>query len=100
MFPWLAAVIEDVGVGATGVFEGVGEDRHAVEGTVGVNRGGEGNDGVGEPGGIGSHWAEGAADDFSQESGLGYFFDYARWPERPRCIFGNSPNSFDIHFPR
>jgi hypothetical protein len=32
MLPRLAAVLQDVGVGAAGVFQGVGEDGQAVEG--------------------------------------------------------------------
>ena len=34
MLAGLAAMVQDVGVGAAGVFEGVGEDGEAVEGFV------------------------------------------------------------------
>jgi hypothetical protein len=37
MLPRLAAVIQDVGVIASGVFEGIGEDGHPVEGTLVVD---------------------------------------------------------------
>ena len=37
MLVWLAAVIQDVGVMAAGVLEGVGEDGHMVKGAVGVD---------------------------------------------------------------
>src|SRR5262249_7365436 len=43
MWPRPAAVTEDVGVGATGLFQGVGQDRQAVEGSLVVDR-------LGQPG--------------------------------------------------
>jgi hypothetical protein len=46
----LAAVVQDVGVVAAGVFEGVGKDRQAVEGAVGVDRLGQSNNVAGQPG--------------------------------------------------
>src|SRR5215472_11000474 len=36
--PWLATVCKDVGVVATGFFQGVGQDRQAVEGPIFVDR--------------------------------------------------------------
>lgn len=42
MLAGLAAVIQDIGVGTAGFFEGVGKDGHSVEGTVIV-------DGLGNP---------------------------------------------------
>ena len=62
----LPAMIQNVGVGAAGVFEGVGEDGEAVEGTVGVDGFGELRDGGGEPRAIEVDGAEGVADNFSQ----------------------------------
>jgi hypothetical protein len=52
MLPRLAAVVQEVFVVAPGVLESVGEDGHAVEGTLGVDAIGEGEDGWREPGGV------------------------------------------------
>src|SRR5262249_30614594 len=38
MVAGLAAMVEDIGIGAAGVFEGIGEDGEAIECTVGVDR--------------------------------------------------------------
>jgi hypothetical protein len=46
MDAWLAAVVQDVGVGAAGVFQGVCQDRQAIKGSVIV-------DGLGQRGGVG-----------------------------------------------
>jgi hypothetical protein len=62
MLPRLAAVIQDVGIVAARVFEGIGEDGQAVEGAFVIDGGGERNDGGGEPGKIDSYGAEGVAD--------------------------------------
>ena len=66
MLPRLAAVIQDVGVVAAGVFEGVGEDGQAVEGPFVIDGGGKGNDGGSEPDGIDGYGAERVAEDAAQ----------------------------------
>jgi hypothetical protein len=40
---------EDVGVGAAGVFEGVGQDAQVLEGPLVVDAAGDGRDGAGVP---------------------------------------------------
>ena len=52
MRPALVAVGEDVGVVAPGILQRIGQDRQAVEGTVGVDAPGELDDRGGEPGGV------------------------------------------------
>jgi hypothetical protein len=37
MRPWLTAVVQDVGIGAASVFQGIGKDWHVHEATVGVD---------------------------------------------------------------
>ena len=49
MLTRLAAVLKDIGVVAAGVFEGIGEDREAVEGAVVVDGLGKGSDIGSEP---------------------------------------------------
>jgi hypothetical protein len=64
------AVGQDVGVVATCVFQGVGQDRHQVEGSLIVDRLGEGNDRRSEPSAVESDGAEAIAEDFPKEIGL------------------------------
>src|SRR4051812_30949432 len=52
VFARLPAVKQDVRVVAAGFFQRIGEDRHAVEGTVGVDAVGEGDNGGRAPCGI------------------------------------------------
>src|SRR5262249_19486325 len=57
----LAAVGEDVGVGAAGVLEGVGQDRQVMEGPLVVDAAGDGRDGAvvpRQPGGVDSDGTE------------------------------------------
>ena len=49
MGPVFAAMREDVGVGATGVLQGVAEDGHFVEAAFVVDRLSDGPDGKGRP---------------------------------------------------
>jgi hypothetical protein len=63
----VAAVGEDVRVVAAGVFEGIGQDRHAVEGTVVVDAASERDDGGREPGGIDGDGPEGIAEDVAEQ---------------------------------
>jgi hypothetical protein len=60
MFPRLSAVIQDVLVGAAGIFEGVGQDRQAVEDAVVVDGLGKTGDRGREPGMVECDRAEGA----------------------------------------
>ena len=55
----LSAMVQDVGIIAAGVFEGVGEDGKAVEGAIVVDGLGKGGDVRCSPGGIerdGTKW--------------------------------------------
>src|SRR5438132_1130557 len=61
MLARLPAMVQDVGVGAAGIFEGVAQDWHAVEGFVLVDRLGKVNDAGGEPCGGDDHGTEGIA---------------------------------------
>ena len=54
----LPAVVQDVGVVAAGVFEGVGEDGQAIEGTFVVDGLSQGGDVAGEPRLFDSHGTE------------------------------------------
>jgi hypothetical protein len=65
-----AAVGEDVGVVATGVLKGVSEDQQPVERQLGVDARGEGQDGGRELGRVEVDWAEGVAEDVSNECRL------------------------------
>ena len=62
-----AAVVQDVGVVAAGVFEGVGEDRQAVEGAVVVDGLGKGGDVRCSPGGMERDGAERVAEDVTNQ---------------------------------
>ena len=64
------AVEQDICVRAAGFFEGVREDRQAVEGAILVDRGGNGLDGRREPCGIGGDGSEGIAENVAEEIGL------------------------------
>ena len=66
----LAAVVQDVGIVAAGVFEGVGEDGQTVEGAFIVDRLREGRHGGGEPGGIDGHGTERVAEWAARVSGV------------------------------
>src|SRR5262245_38259109 len=65
-----AAVVQDVGVVAPGLFEGVRENRHPVERPLGVDAVGERDDRFGEPTGIEGDGAEGVAEDLSNQESL------------------------------
>ena len=65
-----SAVVENIGVFAPGILESVGEDRKAVEGSIGVDAFGEGKDGRGEPGWVEGDGAEGVAEDVPNERHL------------------------------
>ncbi len=67
MLPRPAAVVQDVFVVAAGVLKGVGEDGHVVEGTIGVDAIGEGEDGWREPGGGDGDGTEGVAENLQKE---------------------------------
>ncbi len=66
MSPWLSAVAEDVLVVAPGILKGIGQNGHAVEGTLGVDSAGEGNDGGREPNWVKGDGAEGVAEDITE----------------------------------
>lgn len=59
MVAGLAAVVQDVGVVATGVLQGIGQNGQAVEVAFVINGGGERNDGGSEPGGVGDQGRKG-----------------------------------------
>ena len=61
---------EDVGVGAAGLFEGVGEDGKAVEGAVGVERLNQVADRTGDRGGIERQGTERIAEDVTNQVAL------------------------------
>jgi hypothetical protein len=67
----LATMIQDVAVGAAGVFKGIGEDRQAVEGSFLVDRLGQLGEGLGKPGGVEPHGSEReGAEDVMEEANL------------------------------
>ena len=66
MFPTAAAMSQNVGIGAAGIFQGIGQDRQAVEGAVGVYGLGETGDGAREPGGVKGDGPERVAEDTPQ----------------------------------
>jgi hypothetical protein len=68
MDAWLPAVVQDVLVRAAGVFQSVGQDGHAVEGAVGVNRLGDGGDGGGQPGALEGDGTEGVSGNVNNEA--------------------------------
>src|SRR5262249_21263206 len=70
MLARLSAVVQDVGIVAAGIFEGVGEDGQAVEGSVVVDRLGQGDDVRCSAGGVESDRAEGVAEDVSDKGTL------------------------------
>jgi hypothetical protein len=45
-------VVEDVGVVAAGILQGVGQNGHPVKGVLGIDAFGKQNDGGGEPSGV------------------------------------------------
>src|SRR5262249_8102343 len=65
----LAAVLEDVGTVAAGVFEGVGEDRHPLEAAVVVDGLSESDSVGGAPGRIESDGTEGVAENVAKQGG-------------------------------
>ena len=62
MLARLSAVVQDVRVIAAGVFQGIGQDRQAVEVAVVVDSCCEGNDGGSAPGRIAGRGPEGTAE--------------------------------------
>ena len=76
MRPAAAQVAQDVGVGAAGLLQGVGQDGQAVEGPLLVDRRGEFGDRAAlsrQPGGARGERPEGVADDAAEQAGLGLF---------------------------
>ena len=66
-----SAVAQDVVVVASGILQGVGEDRESVKGMVGVDAFGEAENSGGEPRGVNDDGAEGErAKDISNELAL------------------------------
>src|SRR4051794_15634189 len=64
------AVFEDLGIGTTGFFQGVAQDRQAVEGLLVVDRPGDLRDQAavpGEPGRVDDLGSEGIAEDLAED---------------------------------
>src|SRR5262249_48630425 len=70
VFARVTAVIEHVGTGAARVFEGIGENRQAVEGALIVDALREGDDVPGPPGGIDPDGTESVAEDVTENAAL------------------------------
>lgn len=66
----VAAVGEHIALMAAGVLEGVGKNRHAIEGPIDVQRLGQCNDRGGPPSRVERHRAERVSDHATQERGL------------------------------
>src|SRR4051794_10278034 len=66
MLPRLAAVVQDVGVLATGFFKGVCQDRQAVEDSLIVDGASHSNDGGRQPSRIDTDRSEGVAENITQ----------------------------------
>src|SRR5947208_2425949 len=67
MDTWLAAVVQHVGVRAPRVFKRVGQDRQALEGSLGRDRLRQTHDRAGQPGGGEALGAEGVAEDVAEQ---------------------------------
>src|SRR5205823_743354 len=68
-----AAVVEQLRLGAAGVFEGVGEDGQALEGRLVVQRAGQADDQAvvpGQPGGVDPDGPERVAGNVAEQAGL------------------------------
>jgi hypothetical protein len=63
-------MIQDVGIGAAGVLQGVGEDGESVEGTIVIDRLGETDDGRGKPTKINEDRPERVAEEVMNKLGL------------------------------
>src|SRR5260370_1202871 len=74
MRPVGSAMGKNIAVVAAGLFEGVGEDRQAVEGPVLVHGLGKSSDRGREPTRVESDGAEGVAENVTQEGGLLFAF--------------------------
>jgi hypothetical protein len=74
MLSRLAAVAQDVGVGAAGFFQSVSEDGQAVESSVVVDRLGESSNSGSEPSGIEGDGLEWIAEEFPKNVALGMAF--------------------------
>ena len=74
MLARLPAMVQDVGVIAASVFEGIGEDGQAVEGAVVVDGLSQGGDVRRSPGGVERDGAEGIAEDSTEQVGLDFRF--------------------------
>src|SRR4051794_20843562 len=70
VFARLAAVVEDLGVGAASVFEGIGEDGEAVKGAIFVNPSRQLRDRITQPGRVNSHGMKRVAENAAEESRL------------------------------
>jgi len=86
MLTGLAAVVEDIGIGAASVFEGVGEDGEAVEGAVSVDGIGEALDGRRFPSQVEGDRSEGVADDVTEQGRLHSPFPVAIYARTGNCI--------------
>ena len=87
MLPGLPAVVEDVAIGAAGVFQRVGEDRQAVEGAVIVDGLGNGRGSRITPRGVERSGAKGIAQHVAKTIGFRYRSPSRRFPlEMPEKI--------------
>ena len=78
MRPGAAAVEQEIRVHAAGFLQRIGEDRHALECAVGVDRRRDGDSGGCEPCGIGDDGTEGIAEDVAEETALNKFLCHIR----------------------
>jgi hypothetical protein len=67
VFAWLAAVIQNILVVATGILEGIGKDRHTFKGFLSEDATGKGKDAGRKPRGDDSDGAEGVAEDAAEQ---------------------------------
>ena len=65
--PRLTAMVEDIRVGATNGFEGIGKHRHPVERPLVINRLGEFEHAGCQPGWVWDHRSEGVAEDLTEQ---------------------------------
>ncbi len=82
MRPWPAAMCQDFGVIAAGVFEGVGQDRQVLEAAVFVDLVGQSRNEtilpLAPPGIDDRSGTEGIAEDVAEEVGMYYCFRFTR----------------------
>jgi hypothetical protein len=75
VFARLPAVVQDVGVVASGVLERIGQDRHPVECSLSVDAFSQSDGGFGTPRSFNGDGAEGIAEDVSEEVALSFLFN-------------------------